>query len=84
MVWPNKSFSDLLELLHDLLPLNNVIPRSIYDVKKIFKTFDLRHQKIHACANDCYLFRKENENLETCPHCDSSGWLMDARTKRIR
>lgn len=67
-----------------MLPLNNVIPRSLYEVRKIFKTFDLGYQKIHACVNDCCLFRKKNKNLERCPHCDSSRWLMDARTQRIK
>ncbi|KAL0556539.1 hypothetical protein IC582_005053 [Cucumis melo] len=82
--WSDKSFSDLLELLHDMLPSNNVIPQSLYDVRKFFKTFDLGYQKIHACVNDCCLFRKKNENLETYPNCGSPRWLIVARTKQIR
>ena len=82
--WFDKSFSELLELLHDMLPSNNVILRYLYDVGNFFKTFDLGYQKIHACVNDYYLFRKENENLGICSHCSSPRWLMDARTKRSK
>ena len=37
--WSDKSFSDLLELLHGMLPSNNVISQSLYDVRKFFKIF---------------------------------------------
>ena len=67
--WTDKSFTSLLELLHDMLPPNNVIPKSTYEVKKLLKVFDLGYEKIHACENDCCLFTKENKDLETCPIC---------------
>ena len=28
-------------------------------------------QKIHACPNDCILYRGEYENLEACPVCST-------------
>ena len=28
-------------------------------------------QKIHACPNDCILYRGEYENLEACPVCSA-------------
>ncbi|KAA0043111.1 En/Spm-like transposon protein [Cucumis melo var. makuwa] len=82
--WTDKSFTSLLELLHDMLPSNNVIPKSTYEVKKFLKVFDLGYEKIHACENDCCLFTKENKDLETCPICGHSQWKVDKRTKRMK
>ncbi|XP_074352503.1 uncharacterized protein LOC141691636 [Apium graveolens] len=31
-------------------------------------------KKIHACPNDCVLFRNEYEHLETCPKCGASKY----------
>ena len=31
-------------------------------------------KKIHACSNDCVLYRKEYENLSECPTCRVSQW----------
>ncbi|KAK9195251.1 hypothetical protein WN943_003371 [Citrus x changshan-huyou] len=47
--WSDKSFDGLLELLHDMLPVDNVLLRSVYLVRKLLKTFDLGYEKIHAC-----------------------------------
>ncbi|KAI9185773.1 hypothetical protein LWI28_010509 [Acer negundo] len=82
--WSDKSFNGLLEILHDMLPIDNVLLKSVYSMRKFLKTFDLGYEKIHACINDCYLFRKENENEDKCPICSSSRWQEDEWTKKIR
>lgn len=73
--WSDKSFDGLLELLHDMLPVDNVFLRSVYSVRKLLKTFDLGYEKIHACVNDCCLFRKEKENMDSCPTCGLARWI---------
>ncbi|KAI9173986.1 hypothetical protein LWI28_009904 [Acer negundo] len=75
--WSDKSFNGLLEILHDMLPIYNVLLKSVYSERKFLKTFDLGYEKIHACINDCCLFRKENENVDKCPTCGSSRWQED-------
>ncbi|KAJ0112938.1 hypothetical protein Patl1_01442 [Pistacia atlantica] len=67
--WIDNSFDGLLELLGDMLPEHNVFLKSIYSVRKFIKEFDLEYDKIHACANNCCLFRKEIKNLQSCPKC---------------
>ncbi|KAL5574621.1 hypothetical protein UlMin_016320 [Ulmus minor] len=54
--WSDRSFTSLLELLHDVLPENNVLLNSMYSVKRFFSRFDWRYEKIDACPNDCCLF----------------------------
>lgn len=66
------------------MPRDNVLLRSVYLVRKFLKTFDLGYEKIHACVNDCCLFRKENEAMDCCPKCGSLRWKVDRRSNKIK
>ncbi|XP_074283698.1 uncharacterized protein LOC141608235 [Silene latifolia] len=72
--WTDRSFTALLELLVDILPPNNALPNSTYESKKLLCTMGLRYEKIHACPNDCILFRNEFETLKHCPKCNVSRY----------
>ncbi|XP_013694784.2 uncharacterized protein LOC106398827 [Brassica napus] len=78
--WSEKSFNDLLETLSEMLPEENVLHSSLYDVKKFLKSFDMGYEKIHACVNDCCLFRKRFKKLEKCPKCKASRWKTNIHT----
>ncbi|XP_074265102.1 uncharacterized protein LOC141587520 [Silene latifolia] len=68
--WSDRSFIDLLELLKDMIPEDNVLPNRTYAAKKILRGIGMKYVKIHACPNDCILYRKEYENLSHCPVCN--------------
>ena len=72
--WSNKSFSMLLEFLHDLLPEGNILPKKNYQVKKIMAKLGLGYEKIHACINGCMLFWKDTEKDQSCSVCGASRW----------
>lgn len=82
--WSDKSFNDLLEALPTMLPEDNVLHRSTYDVKKFLRSFDMGYQKIHACVNDCCLFRNQFKKLETCPKCKASRWKINMHTGQVK
>nr|AAV44163.1 putative polyprotein [Oryza sativa Japonica Group] len=64
----DKAFGDLLKLVKNILPEGNKLPETTYKAKKIVCPLGLEVQKIHACPNDCILYRSEEyENLEACP-----------------
>lgn len=67
-----------------MLPDDNVLPSSLHLVKKLLKDFDSGYKKIHACINDCCLFTKKKENLDSCPKCNTFKWLVNSRTKKIK
>jgi hypothetical protein len=67
--WTDKSFEALLDLLRDMLPEGNLVPEGIYDAKKIICPLGLEIEKIHACKQDCILFRGEYAELDQCPVC---------------
>ncbi|XP_056843196.1 uncharacterized protein LOC108831992 [Raphanus sativus] len=77
-------FDQLLVLLEDLLPEDNVLPKSLAAIKKFLKIFGFGYDNIHACKNDCILYRKEYENLQSCPRCKVSRWEMDKHSNEIK
>ena len=49
----------VFKTLKEILPTTNEIPTSMYDTKKILRALGMNYGKIHACPNDCCLYRKE-------------------------
>ncbi|XP_062010312.1 uncharacterized protein LOC133726719 [Rosa rugosa] len=74
--WPDVSFSELLTFLEELLPANNEMPLNLYEAKKTLCALGLEYEKIHACPNDCILYRKEYKDAIACPTCGLSRWKV--------
>ncbi|XP_075507619.1 uncharacterized protein LOC142544459 [Primulina tabacum] len=74
--WSDKSFTDLLGLFGQMLPDDNELPLSLYDAKKSLCALGMDYVKIHACPNDCILYRKEYEDFTSCPICGMSRWKL--------
>ncbi|XP_021758007.1 uncharacterized protein LOC110723041 isoform X1 [Chenopodium quinoa] len=73
--WSNESFTMLLDFLKkELLPKVSNLPDSYYEAKKTIKDLGLSYEKIDACVNDCMLYWKENESLDSCNICGASRW----------
>jgi hypothetical protein len=70
----DKGFNELLQFLNNLLPKANVLPRSMYQAKKIVCPLGLEVEKIHAYWNDCMLFCNEDAMLEECHVCGISQY----------
>jgi len=62
-VWSDKSFTSLLQVVHNMLPRENTLPKSYYQAKKILCLMGMEYQKIHACLNDCILYRHEFQEM---------------------
>lgn len=77
--WSDKSFSELLICLQDIFPEENLLPLSIYEAKKTMSVLGVQYEKIHACPNDCILYRKNYENLVECPSCGQSRWKNQSK-----
>ncbi|XP_024195993.1 uncharacterized protein LOC112199170 [Rosa chinensis] len=69
-------FSELLATVGSLLPKDNVLPQTLYEAKKTLSNLGLQYEKIHACPNDCILFRKEFSDATICPKCGLSRWKL--------
>ena len=77
--WSDKSFTSLLNLLREMLPDNNELPCTIYQAKKLICPMGLKIEKIHACPNDCVLYRGEYEAMHVCPTCGVSRYKRKDR-----
>ncbi|XP_026398607.1 uncharacterized protein LOC113294426 [Papaver somniferum] len=64
----------LLGYLKTILPAENTLPDNCRKAKDMIKPFQFPVQIIHACINDCILYRKDYADLEECPKCKESRW----------
>jgi hypothetical protein len=69
-----KGFDNLLSLLQKMLPSPNGLPENTYHAKQMICPLGLEVQKIHACPNDCILYRGKYEGLDVCPVCSASRY----------
>jgi len=88
--WSDKSFTDLLVLLKTMLPKDNMLPKSHYEAKKILCPVVMEYQKIHACPNDCILYKNQFVEIHNCLTCGVSRYKLnndqcndDGSTKKI-
>jgi hypothetical protein len=71
--WTDTSVNASLKYWHDRLPDGNTCPSSVDEAKKVVCPLDLPHEKYHACINNCYIYRKEEDsNKTTCPVCNAT------------
>ncbi|XP_024172237.1 uncharacterized protein LOC112178311 [Rosa chinensis] len=82
--WPNKSFSALLKFLGELLPQMNEMPSTLYAAKKTLGSLGMEYEKIHACPNDCILYRKEYSEASVCPSCGVSRWKVSKNSNEVQ
>ncbi|GJR05405.1 hypothetical protein Tco_0528389 [Tanacetum coccineum] len=70
-------FNEMLEFFQNVFPTAKgyKLPPSYYAIKKTFKMIGLGYESIHACVNDCFLFRGEDhKDKQFCPVCNTSRW----------
>jgi hypothetical protein len=77
----NSAFSAILKLLADAFPEGNALPKSYNEAKNILKELGLGYESIHACNNNCVLFKKRYAHLDKCPICGLSRWKDEERKK---
>ncbi|XP_021750185.1 uncharacterized protein LOC110715784 isoform X2 [Chenopodium quinoa] len=70
----DNSFTEILDLIKDMLPNDNVLPRRTYEAKKMLCSMGLPYEKIHACPNDCVLYQNDLDSLKNCPVCNVSRY----------
>jgi hypothetical protein len=80
----NIMLDDLFRLLHDLiLPSGNSMPGSWVEAKKVLKSIGMEYQIIHACPNDCVLYRCDHASKLTCPECDTPRYKDNMVTNKV-
>jgi hypothetical protein len=85
----DKGFDDLLCLLQKLLPTPNELPENTYQAKQMICPMGLEVQKLHACRNECILYRGNYKDFDSCQvrkaswyKCSSTMVVKSDRNKR--
>ncbi|XP_062012267.1 uncharacterized protein LOC133728851 [Rosa rugosa] len=77
----DAAYSDWLIAFGEHLPEGNEIPTSVYEAKKTLGALGMDYRKIHACPNDCILYRKQYTDNINCPTCGVSRWKVGKNSK---
>ena len=72
----DKGFEELLKLIKTYSLRVTPCRRQHTRQKKVVCPLGLEAQKIHACHNDCILYRGEYENLDSCPVCNACRYKI--------
>ncbi|XP_014629693.2 uncharacterized protein [Glycine max] len=73
----DRSFTELLVLLKNMLPKDNILSKSHYEAKKILCPVGMEYQKIRACPNDCILYKNEFAEMHNCSTCGVSRYKIN-------
>lgn len=74
----------LLRSMHDLiLPEGNTLPSSWKQAKKILRSIGMKYEIMHACPNDCILYRKQYADCIVCPECETPRYKANMATEKV-
>ena len=57
------TFDALVTVFGSMLPIGHLLPKNMYDARKVLRALKMPYEQIHACPKGCVLFRKEHEVL---------------------
>ncbi|KAI5321014.1 hypothetical protein L3X38_040722, partial [Prunus dulcis] len=80
----NLCFDYFLGVFKRMLPTDNCLPKDHKHAQKVLHGLGLGYEKIHACKNNCMLFYKEHEMLDTCPICNESRFKMTSQNRTTK
>ncbi|CAL9030086.1 unnamed protein product [Prunus brigantina] len=80
----NLCFDYFLGVFKRMLPTDNCLPKDHRQAQKVLNGLGLGYEKIHACKNNCMLFYKEYETLDTCPICKESRFKMTSQNRTTK
>ena len=81
--WSDTSLTQLLKLLREMLHKENTLPDSTYVAKRFIKSLGLDYEMIHACQNDCILYRGKYVSQDKCRTCGKSRWKVDSYSRKV-
>jgi len=86
--WSRDGFDAVMAVVAGWLPEGHVLPKTLYESKKILRALKMPYEQIHACPKGCILFRKEHEHGKYCPECKSSRYVEvdsgDGQMKQLK
>jgi hypothetical protein len=69
------TFDNMLTVFGSMLPKGHILPKSMYESRKLLCALKMTYEQIHAYENGCILFRKEHAEATHRSKCKSSRYL---------
>lgn len=80
-----RSFNQIVALMKETHPPNNLIPKDYYRTKKIVSKLGLTAKKIDCCVKGCMLFyNDESKQLRECKFCGRPRYKTQKVGKRYK
>jgi hypothetical protein len=73
-----EHFDGMLTVIGSLLPDGHILLKSMYESHKLLRALKMPYDQIHVCPKGCVLFRKEHKDVNYCPKCKSSRYVVDS------
>jgi hypothetical protein len=71
----HAGFVAFLSIITDMLSKESKVSANTYYTKKLISHLIMGVEKIHACRNQCILYRCDDyKDLESCPKCGASRY----------
>lgn len=70
-------------LLGKMLPAKNRLPRDRRSARAVVTSLGMDYVRIHACVNDCVLFRNEHAYLDACPECKEARYKEGMQSNTV-
>ena len=71
-----ECYDAIMTVFGRFLPKGHVLPPNLYQPDKILRALKMPYEKIYACEKGCVLFRLQYEDLNYCPICNSSRYVL--------
>nr|GFA14624.1 hypothetical protein [Tanacetum cinerariifolium] len=79
----DEMLHDAEKLLHEAFPEDNELPVTTYHAKKLTCPVGLAVERIHACRNDCILYKKDYKDIHECPVCKASRYKHHKNLRKL-
>ena len=65
----------MLTVIGSLLSEGHILPKNLYEAKKLLRALKMPYEMIHVCPNGFILFWKEHAEAKYCPKCEASRFV---------
>ena len=79
-----KLFDQVIELMKEIVPDNNLVTDNFYNTKKLLCGMGLLVEKIDCCLNGCMLYWGADSDLTSCKFCDHPRFKKPPRVVEKR
>lgn len=67
----------MLSVFGSLLLEGHILPKSMYESRKLLRALKMPNEQIYACPKGCILFSKEHVKSNYCPKCGSFRYVEE-------